>query len=236
MHTAPLTLFDLDSKDGTPFSPKVWAIRLLLNYKQISYSTTWVGFADIGTVLPAAGVPPTRRSAPLYTVPAILDGERAISDSRAIAEYLERTYPARPVRLQAHKGVVETHILWPLVPLVVPNVVNILNERDTDYFVKSRRQIFRKELHEICPLSEREAAVQTLVDALTALAGLTADKNPEGWVFGAVEPVYEDFELVGLFMWLKVGGLPGLWERIKDLNNGRWGALLAAAQPYMEID
>ncbi|KAJ7141528.1 hypothetical protein C8R46DRAFT_1013372 [Mycena filopes] len=240
MGSPPLTLFDLDNKNRTAFSPKVWPIRLLLNYKQIPYTTTWVGFADVGTVLAAAGAPPTRRTAPLYTVPAIIDGQTAISDSRPIAEYLERTYPARPVRFlgKAQKAALDANVVWPVVPLIVPNVVNILDDRDAAYYVKSRREMFRQELHEMCPPSEREGAVQTLIEGLNTLAKLVGDEqeNPNGWVFGDDEPAYEDFELVGLFMWLKVGGFPGVWDRVKGLNDGKWETLLTAAEPYMNVD
>lgn len=40
-------LYDLASTKGVCFSPAVWRIRLLLNYKEIPYRTVWLEFPDI---------------------------------------------------------------------------------------------------------------------------------------------------------------------------------------------
>ena len=46
-----IILYDLASVTGTCFSPAVWRVRLLLNYKRIPYRTVWVEFPDIQRVL-----------------------------------------------------------------------------------------------------------------------------------------------------------------------------------------
>ncbi|KAJ7133184.1 hypothetical protein C8R44DRAFT_697872 [Mycena epipterygia] len=232
-----ITLFDVASKTRTPFSPWVWSIRLLLNYKGLSHTTTFLSFPDIGPVLAAAGAPPTCNTAAPYTVPAIIDGETVIADSRVIAEYLERTYPTPTVPLQEageRKEILEQAIA-PLVPLVVPGIVNLLDERATAYFVESRREMFGKELDEICPLDRREEFICCLEDGLNNLSDVLGEPNRAGWVFGKDGPTYADFELLGMFLSLKAAGLPGLWERVAKLNGGKWGGLLAAAEPYMNI-
>ncbi|KAF8190222.1 hypothetical protein K438DRAFT_1592458, partial [Mycena galopus ATCC 62051] len=210
--------------------------RLLLNYKQIPYKTTWVNFPDIETVLTAAGAPPTSHAAPKYTLPAIIDGETALSDSRVIAEYLDRTYPTRPVPLlgMEQETAVES-VLRLLSPLVVPNVVNHLEERDAAYYVQSRRKMFGKELHEICPPSRRDEMLHVLDVGLTELSDFAGEASREGWIFGKDGPAYEDFELVGWFFWAKIAGLPDLWERIKA-HDAKWSRLFTAAEPYMAID
>jgi glutathione S-transferase len=99
-----------------------------------------VNFPDIAKVLTAAGAPPTRTGTSPYTVPAIVDGEKVISDSRKIAEYLERSYPERPVPLQggAQESAINAFVTV-LRPLVVPHVVNHLDERSAAYYIETRR-------------------------------------------------------------------------------------------------
>ncbi|KAJ6489816.1 hypothetical protein C8R45DRAFT_991877 [Mycena sanguinolenta] len=236
MQAAPITLFDLDSKLETSFSPRVWATRLLLNYKQIKHKTTWIHFSELGAVLEAARVPPTRTTAPKYTVPVIIDGENIVADSRAIAEYIERTYLERTVPILAadHQKAIETTAAV-LRPLVIPNVVTHLEGRDAVYFRESRQAIFGKELSEICPASQRDEMIGAFEVALAGLSDFVGEANDQGWVFGKDGPAYEDFELVGWFIWAKVAGLPDLWERIKELNDAKWSKLLSAVEPYMSV-
>lgn len=51
--TPELVLYDLKCTKDVCFSPTVWKIRLMLNYKQIPYRTEWLEFPDIkGTLAP----------------------------------------------------------------------------------------------------------------------------------------------------------------------------------------
>ncbi|KAJ7140687.1 glutathione S-transferase [Mycena epipterygia] len=237
MPSQNITLFDLAGKTRTPFSPWVWPIRMLLNYKGLPHTTTPLCFVDIGPVLAAAGAPPTRTTAPQYTVPAIIDGETVIADSRVIAEYLERTYPTPAVPLQgsAEQRAILEHVTTHLRPLAVPGVLNLLDERDKAYFVQSRREMLGMELDKLCPLDRREEFLSRLEDGLNKLSDIVGEPSPAGWVFGNDGPAYTDFELVGMFLWVKAAGLPDVWERVAKLNGGKWSGLLAAAEPYMKI-
>lgn len=52
--TAPeIVLYDLACTKNVCFSPTVWRIRLLLNYKQIPYKTIFLEFPDIEPTLKA---------------------------------------------------------------------------------------------------------------------------------------------------------------------------------------
>jgi hypothetical protein len=76
--------------------------RLNLNYKRIPYKTVWVEYADIQHLLKDSGASPTDKrpdGTDRYTLPAIQDPAtgQVITESFAIAQYLEKKYPDRPV-------------------------------------------------------------------------------------------------------------------------------------------
>jgi glutathione S-transferase len=51
--TPEIVLYDLGNITGTCFSPVVWRIRLILNYKGVPYETRFVEFPDIEPTLKA---------------------------------------------------------------------------------------------------------------------------------------------------------------------------------------
>jgi hypothetical protein len=76
--------------------------RLALNYKRIPYKTVWVGLADVQTASKKIGSTPTTTYAdgtPRYTLPTIYDPntDRVVTDSVAIAQYLDKQYPEHPL-------------------------------------------------------------------------------------------------------------------------------------------
>jgi hypothetical protein len=46
-----VVLYDLASTRGRCFSPAVWRIRLLLNYKRVPYRTSFLEFPDIAPTI-----------------------------------------------------------------------------------------------------------------------------------------------------------------------------------------
>ena len=64
-------------------------VRLLLDYKQLPYETI--------EVVPGIGQIELYRLSGQRQVPVLKDGEVVVSDSSAIAQYLEKTYPDRPL-------------------------------------------------------------------------------------------------------------------------------------------
>jgi hypothetical protein len=54
-----IVLYDLACIKNVCFSPVVWRIRLMLNYKQIAYKTTFLEFPDIEPVLKELQVCPS---------------------------------------------------------------------------------------------------------------------------------------------------------------------------------
>ena len=64
-------------------------VRLILDYKELAYKKI--------EVIPGVGQLDLYRLSGQRQVPVIKDGKHVIGDSTAIAKYLERTYPSRPL-------------------------------------------------------------------------------------------------------------------------------------------
>ncbi|EEB92860.1 hypothetical protein MPER_08568 [Moniliophthora perniciosa FA553] len=101
-----VTLYDIPGSSPQPWAPNIWRIRFILNYKRIKYSTVWVEFPDVEAELRAIGAPPSSVRSdgrPVYTLPVLVDPGRnpsapvILSNTNNICEYLEATYPSRPV-------------------------------------------------------------------------------------------------------------------------------------------
>lgn len=96
-----ITLYDIAQKPPVEESccaPNPWKARFALNFKQLPYSTTWVGMLDIAKVRRALGAPACRKFADgddFYTLPVVQDPATGslVGDSFDIALYLEQTYP-----------------------------------------------------------------------------------------------------------------------------------------------
>ena len=89
-----ITFYDLCGRDSKRFSPYGWRTRMALAHKGLGYDLELVKFGEKDKL--------TFSGQPL--VPVIRDGERVISDSWAIAEYLEDTYPDRPSLFGSAEG------------------------------------------------------------------------------------------------------------------------------------
>ncbi|MGF1570477.1 MAG: glutathione S-transferase family protein [Nodosilinea sp.] len=79
-------MLELYQFEASTFAEK---IRLILDYKQLPYRTV--------EVTPGVGQVELFQMSGQRQVPVLKDGEQIIPDSTAIALYLERTYPERPL-------------------------------------------------------------------------------------------------------------------------------------------
>lgn len=79
-------------------SPNPWKARQALNFKALSYKTTWVPLPDVSKVRRSLQIPACRKFADgsdFYTLPIIEDPATGakLGDSFDIAAYLQSTYP-----------------------------------------------------------------------------------------------------------------------------------------------
>lgn len=248
---------------GRPGGRTELAPRFILNYKKLPYQTTWVPLPDVQTVLPAAGVLPTRTAAPYYTVPAIVDeleGSPAVvmSDSGLVADYLERTYPEPSIyhgtkALQMeHVGAVSQHVLSRMGFMVFPNTPRLLEGREREYYLNTRKGIFGQllqecavtwpsltcspgvELKDMFPEERQGEMWVNLKEGFAALgAYIDGIEHSEQWFFSKTsEPGYADFVLGATMIWFKLSGPEKGWERISEWDGGKWVHFLRNLEPY----
>ena len=137
-------MYDLCGADpALRFSPYCWRTRLALAHKGLDVETIPWRFTDT-VAIAAHGA---------QKVPVLLDGDRAIADSWAIAEYLEDTYPDRPSLFGGEggralakiiNGWADTTMTAGIARLVVSDIPPLLDRADQDYFIASREKRFGK--------------------------------------------------------------------------------------------
>ena len=125
---SPLVFYDIAMRppvESNCCSPNPWKIRLALNFKGLSYSTSWVALPDIAKVRSSLKVPPCRKFADgtdFFTLPIIENPatESLVGDSFDIAGYLQNTCPNSGAGDLFPSQTIDytfTHAHGPLVPL-----------------------------------------------------------------------------------------------------------------------
>lgn len=227
-------LYDLAGADpACRFSPFCWRARMALAHKGLEVETVpWrfterdrLGFSGQGLV------------------PVLVDGDRTIPDSWAIAAWLEETYPDRPSLFGGPAGQAMARfvngwtdgVLHPGVGrLVVSDILPLLRPEDRDYFRTSREQRYGMTLEQVT--ADRATRVVAFRKDLQPLR-VTLRAQP--WLGGA-SPNYADHIVFGAFQWARcVSAFPLLeqgdpvaeWRgRMLDLHGG-----LARSVPAHEV-
>ncbi|MFC3026250.1 glutathione S-transferase family protein [Roseomonas sp. CGMCC 1.13459] len=137
-----LRMYDLAGADpARRFSPYCWRVKLALAAKGLPVETIPWRFSERAAIA-AHGA---------EKVPVLLDGDRVVTESLAIAEYLEATYHDQPSLFGGPGGLALARFVnaWAdavvnagLVKLVVADIVQVLHADDTAYFRQSREARF----------------------------------------------------------------------------------------------
>jgi glutathione S-transferase len=192
-----LKLFDLAGAEADRrFSPYCWRIKMALAHKGLAAETIPWRFTEKDEIA----------FSKQGRVPVLVDGERWINDSWAIADYLETTYPERPSLFgsPAGKALTRFHALWADATLqtgmfgfVVLDIWNHLDAKDKAYFRKSREERLGKTLEEA--VADRDRRVTAFRDTLLPLR--LALKGQD--FLGGAAPLYADYAVFGGFQWCR---------------------------------
>jgi glutathione S-transferase len=226
---APRKLFELaGAEDNRCFSPFCWRIRLALLHKELPFETVPWRFAEKEAIA-ASGQ---------GKVPVLIDGDRIVHDSWAIAEYLEATYPDHPHLFSDAQSKalarfvtnwVEKVLHSNAARLVLLDVYNHLHDKDKDYFRHTREAAFGTSLEAV--VADREQHLQSWRQGLSPLRATLAHQP---YISGEA-PAWADYVVLSAFQWIRsISPCPALepsdpvWEWRSRLLNRFEGALSQA--------
>ncbi|KAI0072492.1 hypothetical protein K474DRAFT_374277 [Panus rudis PR-1116 ss-1] len=237
MSSNVITLYDTPFNTPQSWAPNIWRIRFILNYKRIPYRTVWVELSDVESTLRSIGAPPTSvrsDSRPVYTLPVIYDPLRSrsrpaiLSNAHTIAEYLESTYPARPVFPEGSRALqtlfvhhIQDVFAKPLLPILVPLSHQRLPERSQVHFQGSAPS-------SQMPGPQREQAWRAVKEQFDFLAVMLDKNSPpdgDGVVAMGRDVSYADFALCSVLIWIERVSPHDGWPRVRQWNGGRWARL-----------
>ncbi|PYH41929.1 glutathione S-transferase family protein [Aspergillus saccharolyticus JOP 1030-1] len=253
--STPIHFFDIKSTltgAARSWSPNTIKTRMVLNYKGLPYTQTFISYPDIAPLLSHMGVAPQPEGRP-YTLPAICHPASlpkhpsgTLMDSFAIATHLEEAFPGTPslfpsgdasyaLALAVSKlmGAVWIHA----VPLVVPRVADFLDPRGREYFIKTRSAQFGKPLSEVRPRDPQEieravAAMKRDMAVLVMMLRGRANKAG-GPFFEGNTPGYADFLVVAVLAWFeRIDKM--VWEEMLGVGTGEVRALWEACLPWVD--
>ena len=192
-----ITMYDLaGAEPGRRFSPFCWRARMALAHKALAVETVPWHFTEKDKLpQPNAG-----------RVPVIVDGDRVVHDSTAIAEYLEERYPDRPSLFACGIGRgltrfvqnwAETVLQPSLIRLVLLDIYRHIGPADQAYFRDDREQRFGTTLENF--VGDREARLPLFRAGLEPLRRTVERQN---FVCGEA-PAYGDYVVFGAFQWAR---------------------------------
>lgn len=217
-----------------------------MNYEGLPFETVWVELPDLKDVCEELGAAPTMTrpdGSKVYTLPVIhdLSTGAVISDSFAIAAYLDTTYPDTPrVIPDGTRGLhlalddaVDAH-LDALGQFTLVAVHAILNPRSAEYYRRTREARLKTTLEEALPTGERrEKTWKSVEDAFGHIAKWFPADSP--FISGnSASPMLADLRIAAELMWVKTacGEDSDEWESIASWHGGRWSNLIRSLEKY----
>jgi glutathione S-transferase len=190
-----IVMHDLAGADpALRFSPYCWRSRMALTHKGLAVETVPWRF--------------TEKAALAFSgqgrVPVIRDGDRVVSDSWAIAEYLEDAYPDRPSLFGGATGHAYARfvnawadgvMLGGIVRLIARDLLDAVAPQDQAYFRESREARFGTTLEAV--QVGREVRVAEFRASLLPVRLVLGKQH---WLGGAT-PSYADYIVFGCLQW-----------------------------------
>lgn len=219
-----------------------------MNIKGLLYKTEWVEAPDIESLCLKIGALPTSKKPdgrPLYTLPVIYDPftKRAISESAAIAKYLDITYPTTPVlfppgtdALQAvFLSIVGETVSYPLLMIAVARTSAALSLRSAAHFRGEKEGDLKKPLEELGS-DEHWVALEKGLGKLDTW--LSANGPGQDERFLGDKMCFCDVQLAALLTWTRIacGKDSEDWKRITGWHGGKWKRIMEAFEKYVMMN
>ena len=189
-----MLLYDLAGADpDVRFSPYCWRTRFALAHKGVPVDTVPWRFTDTDAIAFSGQ----------GKVPVLRDGEKTVSDSWAIAEYLEDQHPmptlfggsggrAHALFINAWADAV---LMGGIARFIVRDLLDVIDPKDRDYFRSSREARFGATLEAV--QDGRDGRLAAFRDLLLPIRLVL---RRQSWLGGAA-PSYADLIVAGTLMW-----------------------------------
>jgi glutathione S-transferase len=223
-----LRLYELSGLKDRRYSLFSWRARLAVAHKQLECELVPVRVSD------KAAIAFSKQD----KVPILCDGDEVVVDSWRIAEHLEDNHPGPSLfgcssgraLAQFVASFVDRHLVPRLVPILMAEVMSIVDAVDGTHLRQQIEKVFRRTLEELAATRDEEiVAFRRLLDPARA----TLRVHP--YLCGA-SAGYADYALFSLFQWARIvsavkvlddGDPVAAWrDRVLDLYGG-----MARAQP-----
>jgi glutathione S-transferase len=192
-----MRLYDLAGADANlRFSPYCWRAKLALAHKGLAVETIPWRFTEKDAIAFSGQ----------DRVPVLVDGEKTVADSWAIACYLDDAYPDRPALFGDAAARAATRFLnsWAdsvlnsgIVPLVLLDIFRAIHPKDRDYFRASREKRFGMSIEAYG--ADRDKRVLAFRQSLAPLRTTLATQP----YLAGERPAYADFIAFGGFQWAR---------------------------------
>ncbi|PBL00025.1 hypothetical protein ARMGADRAFT_1043961 [Armillaria gallica] len=223
--STPITVYDIPSIiPGNAWSPNVWKVRYVLNYKGIPYQTEWVEYPDIEPLYAKIGakshITKPDGVTPLYTVPVLHDQSTGvvISDSAEIARYLDKAYPDTPTVFPSGTDAFHyAFMLWKTISVHCRRFLRDSKEKNTSN---------GRTLEEMAPKgADKEKEWARLREDFGTIDAWM--KKEDKYFMGDVIS-YADFTICAWLLYIRIvyGADSEEWKNILKWQKGRWGALV----------
>ena len=192
-----LQLYELGGRDGAHYSQFSWRARMALAHKGLDFTSVPVRVSDKAAIAFSGQ----------DRVPILRDGERVIPDSWKIADYLDTAYPDGPSLFGCASGqglarfvnaVVDRQLIPKLAPLLMRDVLDIVDDQDAAHLRAGIEKAFRKPVEELA--AQRDTGI---VEFRRMLDPLRATLRAQPFVSGAA-PAYGDYILFSLLQWARI--------------------------------
>jgi glutathione S-transferase len=198
-------LYDLAAADpALRFSPFCWRTKLALAHKGLTVETIPWRFTERDAIAFSGS----------QTVPVLVDGDKTVADSQAIAEYLETAYPDAPSLFGGAPGHALTTfvrrwtegVLHPaLVKILMPDIFPILHPKDQEYFRETREARLGISIEALG--AQRAQHLPALEAPLAMLRVVLKGQK----YLGGDTPLYADHIVFGALQWAAKTSSTRLW-------------------------
>ncbi|EED12301.1 glutathione S-transferase, putative [Talaromyces stipitatus ATCC 10500] len=262
--TEPVHFFDITSVLEGPrksWSPNTLKTRAVLNIKGIPYTQSFISYPDIAPLSKGLEIPPTPEEGTpiLYTLPAIIhkasikfNPHGAMHDSLPIALHLDKAFPAPAYpsvfphgQTSVALALAVDNLLTPAIrksaTILWPGIAEILDERGSEYFDRTRVPGFQKEFPHIQHLADLKPKTKEKVDQIVAETKkelavfdevLAAGGENKGVFLEGEKPGFADVMLAVHLAWIERSA-PEFFEIVIDAGNGSLRKHWEASQEFL---